>query len=82
MKAGTVQIRTDHNDFLSFFLKSYYWSAVSYQNVTHRGTQARKQSNYSIKSLIFKQKAMQKPIAIHVIRRVLTRLGIIYLDSS
>jgi hypothetical protein len=82
MKANTVKIRTDHNDFLSFFLKSYNRSAVSYQNITQRGTQARKQSTYSINSLIFKWKAMQEPIAIHVIRRVLPRLGIIDLDSS
>jgi len=82
MKADTVQIRRDHNDFLGFFLKSYYRSAASYQNITRKYKQARKQSTYSIKSLIFKWKAMQKPIAIRVIRRVLPRLGIIYLDSS
>jgi len=63
-------------------IKSYYRSAVSYQNITRKGTQARKQSTYSIKSLIFKWKAMQKPTTIHVIRHLLPRFGIIYLDST
>lgn len=41
-KANTAQIRRDHNDFLSFFLESYHRSAVSYKNITQRGTQAKK----------------------------------------
>jgi len=70
MKANTVQIRTAHNDFFSFFLSPT--TDQQSHTITQRGTQARKQSTCSIKSLIFKWKAMQKPTTIHVIRRITT----------